>query len=119
MIKDDGVVRKFVTGATRDTADGKLDYEAFLSPLVLEAYGRYMHSNRVQADGSLRAGDNWQKGIPRTVYMKSMWRHFITAWTDHRRGGDAAVMEEALCGILFNAMGYLHEELNNPIHPAP
>ncbi len=116
MTTDDGTVRKFDTGATRDTAEGKLDYEAFLSPLVIAAYGRYMHKCRKQSDGTMRAGDNWQKGIPRTVYMKSLWRHLITAWTDHRRGGDAEVMEEALCGVLFNAMGYLHEELNNPVH---
>jgi len=35
-VKDTGTIRQFTTGATRDTSDGKLDYEGFISPLVLE-----------------------------------------------------------------------------------
>jgi hypothetical protein len=105
-------VRKFETGATRDVEDGKFDYEGFLSPIVLERFGAYMHENRHLKDGSLRASDNWQLGIPFAVYMKSLFRHFHTAWKLHR--GDAHYspdMEDALCGILFNAQGYLHELL--------
>ena len=111
-------MREFETGATRDSDDGKYDYEGFLSPLVLARYAEYMHKNRVQADGSLRSSDNWQKGIPLTAYMKSGWRHFMDWWRLHRavaRGG--AVLEddlqEAICGVLFNAMGYLHELLSH------
>jgi hypothetical protein len=111
-------VREFETGATRDNEDGKPDYEGFLSPLVLARYAEYMHKNRVQADGSLRASDNWQKGIPFTAYMKSGWRHFMEWWRLHRLGttlGGGETwredLEEAICGVLFNAMGYLHELL--------
>lgn len=109
--EDDGTTRVFETGATRDTAEGKFDYEAFLSPVVLERYAEYMHSNRMQSDGTLRDGDNWQKGIPRKVYIKSLWRHLMTAWEWHRFPGPKVEMEKALCGIIFNAMGYLHEIL--------
>src|SRR5687768_9111242 len=35
-VKEASAARTFSTGATRDTDNGKLDYEAFLSPLVLE-----------------------------------------------------------------------------------
>ena len=55
------------------------------------------------------------KGIPKDAYMKSMWRHFHQAWTMHRgyqafdEKGNGVELEDALCGILFNAMGYLHE----------
>jgi hypothetical protein len=105
-------VRTFETGATRDTEDGKLDYEAFLSPLVLERYARYMDAHRTQKDGTLRDGDNWQKGIPRTAYMKSAWRHFVEFWGLHRGHGDGDI-EEALCATLFNLSGYLHEFLKN------
>lgn len=73
-------MRQFDTGATRDVDTGKPDYEAFISPRVIEAYGAYMHFNRMQADGKLRAGDNWQKGIPSDAYMKSGWRHFFDLW---------------------------------------
>lgn len=104
-------MRQFDTGATRDTDQGKLDFEAFLSPLVLEAFGRYMHQHRIQPDGSLRDGDNWQKGIPLTAYMKSLWRHFFDLWKLHRKLPCSASVEEAACAALFNVMGYLHETL--------
>ena len=111
---DDGTIRSFDTGATRDTAEGKYDYEGFLSPIVLEAFGRYMHSHRLQSDGSLRDSDNWQKGFPKEVYMKSLLRHLIVAWREHRACEILrATLIEALCGIMFNSMGYLHEVLKD------
>lgn len=108
-----GEVRQFETGATRDTEDGKLDFEAFLSPLVLLRYAEYMHKHRKQSDGQLRDGDNWQKGIPSNVYMKSLMRHLMDVWLLHHGHSDAARgdMQEALCGVIFNAMGYLFNEL--------
>lgn len=103
-------IRTFETGASRDTEEGKLDYEGFLSPQVLWRFAEYMNKNRRMRDGSLRDSDNWQKGIPKNVYMKSLWRHHMAAWTTHRAEPlDTDEMEESLCGILFNAMGYLHE----------
>lgn len=107
-------VRTFDTGATRDTDDGKPDYEGFLSPLALREFGRYMHEHRVQSDGSLRASDNWQKGIPRDAYMQSMWRHLVDVWSLHRgyEATDPNVdLSDALCALLFNVQGYLHEYL--------
>lgn len=126
--KMEGAMRKFESGATRDVAGNKLDYEGFLSPQVLELYAKYMNKNRVQADGNVRDSDNWQKGIPRDVYMKSMHRHFMDAWMLHRgievfkKNADGETvfnsetgqpipmtLEEALCAQLFNVMGYLFE----------
>lgn len=131
-------MRTFDTGATRDTDTGKLDYEGFLSPLVLRRYAEYMNKNRVQADGNVRDSDNWQKGIPLNAYMKSGWRHFMDWWMYHRgpqywpadRDCDHECedcnlidcdcadcfaidsgLEDALCAMLFNVMGYLHEIL--------
>jgi len=107
--KDDGVVRAFETGATRSSEVGKHDFEGFLSPLTLERFAEYMSKHRIQADGTLRPSDNWQKGIPLDSYMKSMWRHFFEVWMSHRWTKDAVGQEEALCALLFNVMGYLHE----------
>ena len=101
--------RTFQTGATRDTDEDKLDYEGFLSPQVVERYAQYMHKHRIQSDGTLRDSDNWQKGIPTDAYMKSLWRHFMEVWTLHRNEGTRALLEEALCAVIFNAMGYLYE----------
>jgi hypothetical protein len=108
---DDGTLRTFTTGATRDTADGKLDYEGFLSPLVLEEYAKYMHVCRMQSDGKLRDSDNWQKGIPQDAYIKSGWRHFLDWWKEHRGIRTEAGLTQALCALLFNVSGYLHEHL--------
>lgn len=101
-------MRAFPTGATRNVDTNRLDYEGFLSPLVLRRFAEYMHKHRRQADGTLRASDNWQRGIPLDAYMKSGWRHFFEWWHAHRTG---IVVEDALCALLFNAMGYLHEML--------
>jgi hypothetical protein len=111
--QDDGTVRKFESGATRDTAEGKLDFEAFLSPTVLLRYAEYLNANRRQSDGSLRDGDNWQKGIPFDTYMKSKYRHFMDTWLLHR-GYKRTVktdIETSLCAEMFNTMGYLFEVL--------
>jgi hypothetical protein len=56
---DDGVLRSFDTGATRDTGGNKLVFNKFLSAQAIEQYCRYMNMNRLQSDGKLRDGDNW------------------------------------------------------------
>lgn len=108
-------VRTFDTGATRNLDADKLDFEGFLSPSVLYAFAEYMHKNRFQADGTLRDSDNWQKGIPLDAYMKSMHRHFMEVWYAHRDGRgaweDPKLTCEALCALMFNVQGYLHEML--------
>ena len=46
--------------------------------------------------------------------MKSLWRHFMEVWTHHRAGRiNEMALEEALCAVLFNAMGYLHSLLTS------
>jgi len=109
-------IRTFDTGATRDAESGKLDFEGFLSPFALERYAEYMNAHRVQLDGKLRDSDNWQRGMPFDVFLKSLWRHFFSVWKIHRGGrvydprdNHVVTIDEALCGVLFNAMGYLHE----------
>jgi hypothetical protein len=112
ITKDDGTLRSFETGATRDTNEGKLDFEGFLSPTVLHQFARYMNMNRLQSDGNLRSSDNWQKGMPLDVYMKSGFRHFFVWWTEHREDTqDGRAMMAAICGLMFNVMGYMHELL--------
>lgn len=108
--------RVFESGAYRDGDREKLDYEGFFSPLVLRRRAEYMHKHRVQSNGELRESDNWQKGIPIEEYMKSLFRHFMELWSLHR--GDGADgesyiddLENALCAVMFNAEGYLHELL--------
>jgi len=106
-------VRQFETGATRDQDSTKYDYEGFFSPLVMDRFAEYMHKHRKQSDGQLRDSDNWQKGIPLTAYIKSMYRHFMDLWRQHRGWPGQDTLEDSLCALLFNVMGYLHETLKN------
>jgi len=113
----EGKMRTFESGSTRNSDENKIDPEGFLSPTVIQAFSDYMNKHRIQADGSLRASDNWAKGIPQDAYMKSMWRHFLDVWSIHRgiirfdETGKEIDKVEALCATLFNVQGMLHEEL--------
>ena len=104
-------IRFFDTGATRNTDKNKLDFEGFLSPLVLERFAKYMHENRIQSDGRIQDSDNWQKGIPISSYMKSKWRHFMDIWKEYRGIKTPDGMQKSLCADMFNTMGMLHEVL--------
>ncbi len=105
-------MRKFKTGATRDDDKNKIDPEGFMSPIVIERFCEYMNKHRIQADGNVRSSDNWQKGIPDEAYMKSLSRHFLDVWKEHRGYKSKEGKEDALCAIIFNAMGYLLNELH-------
>lgn len=110
--KEENKTRVFSTGATRDADTSKLDYEGFLSPEVLEQFGTYMHACRtrnIPPGQELRSSDNWQKGIPRDQYMKSLVRHVFEAWTQHRQ--DGKVKTDVLMAILFNVQGYSFEQI--------
>ena len=109
-------IRTFNTGATRDTAEGKLDYVKALSPIVLRRYVQYLNKHRLQSDGSYRDFDNWKQGIPQDTYLSSLGRHFIDTWLlseGHSAEDNHGPIEEedTLCAIMFNAMGKLHEVL--------
>jgi hypothetical protein len=101
--------RTFSTGANRNSDKGKLDFEGYLSPIVLKIFGEYMEKHSHLEDGTQRESDNWQKGMPMSTYMKSGWRHFFDWWMEHRGYKSRDGVDEALCGLIFNTMGYLHE----------
>lgn len=115
--KDDGVMRSFDTGATRDTAEGKLDFEGFLHPLFLEQFAKYMNMHRLQSDGTLRDSDNWQKGIPQDICMKSLFRHFFEMWKLHRNGiynrEQYRDFMAGAMGIIFNVQAYVLQDLQD------
>ncbi len=113
-------IRTFDSGATRDTAQGKLDYIKALSPIVLRRYVQYLDKHRLQADGSYRDFDNWKKGIPEAAYISGNGRHFMDTWlltegyaTEDNHG--PVELEDAICAQLFNLMGRLHEILGKKV----
>lgn len=107
-------VVKFKTGATR-TAETPYDPEGFLNPRVLKEFCLYMEQHRVQADGTLRASDNWQKGMPTSRAFRSLARHYQDVWLLSRgyepASPDCKSMRDALCGVLFNAMLLLKNDV--------
>ena len=114
-------IRAFDTGATRNSDEGKYDYEAFLSPAVLEEYASYMHEHRKQADGNIRDGDNWQNLFGADHYnvcIKSLFRHFVDLWFLHRgykrtehETGKPLTRRRVCCSIMFNVQAYLFKLL--------
>ena len=119
MINNDKVdaSRVFEGGASRNSDDGKLDYDGFLSHEVLESYALYMQQMRYLEDGSKRDSDNWKLGIPKDQYMKSIWRHFMDVWqSQHNKPQESGVSYDKvrqLNALLFNVMGLLYEELKD------
>jgi len=107
--------REFDTGATRDSEEEKHDPEGFLSPLALNAFFDYMHRMRSRENGEIRDSDNWQLGMSKEVYMKSLVRHMFDVWNNHRGWPSHETIEDGLCGIIFNAQGMLHEIQKNKL----
>ena len=109
-------IREWEDGAKRDTDLDKLDFEGVLSPLVLRRFTQYMMKHTKMSDGSPRTTDNWQKGFGdfathMKTCMKSLWRHFFDVWLHHRGWETTVDLDEALCGVMFNAMAMLHKLL--------
>jgi hypothetical protein len=118
--KDNGRLRTFPTGATRDTNDGKLEPWGFTSPLTEKRFAEYMHEHRVQSDGSLRDSDNWKKGFPIDSFWHSMSRHvldFRLLWEQYGSEARTQDIVDALCGIKFNVDGLIHELMKKEIDP--
>ena len=109
-------IRQFETGATRDTDVDKPNYVKALSPIVLQRYVKYIGQHRTQSDGSLRDWDNWKQGIPKQAYLEGLGRHELAVWLLHQGypacdNHGPVTLEDSLCGVMFNAMGYLLELL--------
>lgn len=120
MVADPKRMRVFQTGATRDLDETKVDYEGHISPLVTKRYGQYMHEHRKQADGAMRASDNWQLGIDKTAYLKSLVRHMEDVkliWDGYVDEATEPDMEKALCAVIFNAQGLMFEILKEKRTP--
>jgi len=100
------VGRYFESGAYRDDNTGKPDYSGFLSPAVLVMFGKYMMKHQLQSDGVMRDSDNWKAGIPKEDCFESLVRHIMDLWLEEDGFQSRDGVEEALGGILFNAMAY-------------
>lgn len=110
-------MRDFASGAKRSSDAGKPDYLGFISHRAVKRFGEYMLAHQKCEDGSMRASDNWKKGIPIASYRSSRSRHLRELEQMEELEADAgwipnpAAYEEALCALIFNCQGLLHEHL--------
>ena len=111
-------MRKFKSGATRDTIEGKPQYHGYFSPAMFRLFGEYMLKHQRQANGKMRGCDNWKRGIDLDIYLDSLWRHFMDFWEymeggqpKDRKTGEAVCWKDAAAGVLFNLQGIIHEKI--------
>lgn len=110
--EDDGTIRTFSTGATRDTGEDKLEPWGYGSPLVDKVFSEYMLKHQIQSDGQRRESSNWKKGIPVEAFWHSLSRHILDFRLLYEGyPGQARTYDkiETLCAIKFNVDGLIHE----------
>lgn len=105
-------IRKFPSGADRDSDENKPHYPGYFDSRVVKAFGEYMLRHQRRVDGSFRAADNWKAGMSKEVYFDSGFRHFMDWWrlyeADHYEGKVCIEPTlEACCALMFNLMGYM------------
>lgn len=98
-------MRKFLTGAVRDSEEGKEDYVECLSFIALRRYAMYMTEKKKKYSAG-----NFKKGIPIESYEKSLMRHIQKYFANKYEGQDIEKEEDHLSAILFNCAGIMHEE---------
>jgi hypothetical protein len=68
-------LRKFDGGATRSSANGKIDWFGVRHPLVEKSFGEYMKKHTHTEDGSIREFTNWHGGWDKSISLQSLLRH--------------------------------------------
>ncbi len=98
-------MRKFSSGAVRDTEEGKEDYIETISWRAFKRYAQYMTSKK-----SRYGSGNFKKGIPIESYEKSLVRHLQKYLANKYEDGTIEKDEDHLSAIVFNVFGIMHEE---------
>ena len=93
-------MKKTKRGMVREDKSDKLNYLSYFTPYTLERYARHMKR------GELTHGrSNWKKGsYPQDEYLESAMRHLLALWEG------TPVDEDHAAAVVFNMMGYMHEE---------
>lgn len=117
QLPDSGKRSEFETGAVRDASEGK-GFPSLLPPDALRAASKRFE------DGALKYGrNNWQKGIPLSRYVDSLYRHLWAlqeGQTDEDHGG--AVIWNAMCLVqtkVWIEQGKLPETLYDLVKEEP
>lgn len=110
VIKDSGQRHKFVTGAQRDTQEGKGRFD-LLPVHAITRLAQHFENGAKKYDA-----DNWRKGIPLNRYLDSALRHLFK-FADGEKDEDHAIAAawNVLCLVETEYMinkGILPKELD-------
>jgi len=107
-------MRKFETGAIRDSDEGKIKYVDAICLEFFQMYGSYMRKHCVQKDGQCRSTSNWKKGFGLDVTIDSFFRHAVDFVLSHYGiPVDSKLSHEDLaCAVRFNLEAYMQEYLD-------
>lgn len=100
-MKYEGKREEFKTGACRESHKGKGRYD-LISPIGLKRIADWYEA------GAIKYGArNWEKGIPTSNCLNSMFRHMVKYMNGQRE-------EDHLSAIAWNAFAIMHMEENFP-----
>lgn len=97
QINDSGERMEFSTGATREPQDKKGRYD-LISPIGLMRLARWY-----ELGAQKYAARNWEKGLPVSNCLNSLFRHLVKYMAGHDD-------EDHLAAIAWNAFAIMHFE---------
>jgi hypothetical protein len=98
-------IRKWTTGAIRDSDESKPDFIETVSWTAFRKFGEYMTSKK-----SRYGQGNFKKGIPIESYEQSLVRHLQKYLENKYEDGQQERDEKHLEAMVFNIFGILHEQ---------
>lgn len=98
-------IKKFESGAIRDSQEGKTCFIETISFTAHNRYAKYM-TKKKEKYGS----GNFKKGIPIESYEASLLRHIDKYFRNKYENGNDEKDEDHLAAIRFNVDGIMHEE---------
>lgn len=98
-------IRKWKSGAIRDSEEGKEDYIETISWRAFKRYAKYMTACKVKYGEG-----NFKKGMDIPNYERSLMRHMQKYLENKYEGGTVEVENDHLSAMLFNIFGIMHEE---------
>lgn len=114
VTEEEDKIRKFGTGAIRDSENGKEDYTETISWTAFRRYAEFMTENKKRYGGG-----NFKLGIPIEAYERSLIRHLSKYMINKYEKGSLEPNVDHLSALLFNIFGIMHEEemgkINNSV----
>lgn len=98
-------IRKFESGAIRDSEENKESYTETISWTAFKRYAEYMTAKKQKYGAG-----NFKKGIPIASYEESLMRHISKYMINKYENGDLEKDQDHLSAIIFNVFGIMHEE---------